>query len=145
MMNFEVWEDLPTGDLDLFNLENSSDDQSDGQLDLYHLDNISDDQSDGSRRCGCAEEGTWDGKDNLCWSILPNYVIWHSGGTMDPKIRHHAKECYYFQETKKRKKRPRRKTTISEEPADTPRTDPKRVKSSQIKLEGGGPSPTMDL
>lgn len=142
MMDYD-WEDLPTGDLDLlFNMGNSSDDQSDG-LDLFH----SDDQSDGIMCCGCAQEGTWDEKKNVCWSILPKHVIWHSVGTMDPMIRPHAKECHYFQETKKRKKRPRRKAhdaTISEEPADTPPTDPKRVKLSQIKLEGGGPS-TMDL
>jgi len=140
MMDEQDWGDLPTGDLDLlFNMENSSDDQSDG-LDLLHLDNISDDQSDGPRRCGCAQEGTWDEKKNVCWSILPKHVIWHPIGSGNPTFKNHTKDCYYFQETKS-KKRPRRKATISEEPADTPPAIKK------VKVEGGGPSssPTMYL
>lgn len=126
----QAWEDL-----DLFNLE------SDGQLDLYHLDSSDDlDQSDGIMCCGCAQEGTWDEKHNVCWSILSKHVIWHPIGSGNPMIRPHAKECHYFKETKRRKKRTRRKATISEEAADTPPTEPKGV-----KVEGGGPSLKMDL
>ena len=132
MMNYDqacaAWDDFP--DLN-----------PDGQLDdLFNMDNISDDQSDGPEQCGCAEDGTWDEKENVCWSILSKHVIWHPIGSGNPMIRPHAKECHYFKETKRRKKRTRRKATISEEAADTPPTEPKGV-----KVEGGGPSLTKDL
>jgi len=134
MMNYEqacaAWDDFPDQLDELFNMDNISDDQSDEPKQCG--------QSDGIMCCWCAQEGTWDEKHNVCWSILSKHVIWHPIGSGNPTIRPHAKECHYFKETR-RKKRPRRKATISEEAADTPRTE------QGVKVEGGGPSLTKDL